>query len=462
MKVTERIANFMAKAGFDDLPQEAIVRAKMLVLDFLGVTIAGTASPIGEIIVRFGRETKDGRAATVIGAGFKTSIPSAAFINGTLAHALDIDDTAAGTVAHPNAPVLPALLALGEKYKVSGKELLTAYILGLEVFYRVALASQGHMMGWHRTSVFGTIAAAAAAARLMNLSVEQIRAAIGISTSLAAGLQLNFGTMTKAIQVGNASRSGLVAAILAKEGCTANLDTLGDPKGFGYAFYSGKFIAEKAVAEIGKPFSIVFPGNAMKIYPCCGLAHSPADVTLRLVREHDIALEQVEKVEVYTEELTPQVLVYHQPKTDYEGKYSLEYIIAAAILDRGVRQETFTYSMVNRPEIQAFLGKVEGRVRSDAEWANMRLHPWNHPARVVIKLKDGRTYSGEAPCARGYPDMPLTAEEVISKYRDLAGLVLPAQEAERLSQLALTLEAQKGLAKLMDLASAKPTVKAQT
>jgi len=256
--------------------------------------------------------------------------------------------------------------------------------------------------------------------------------------------------MTKAVQVGNASRSGVVAAMLAKEGCTANLDALGESRGFGYAFYSGQFAAEKVAADLGNPFNIVFPGIGMKIYPCCGLTHSAVDITLRLVREHDILYNQIKKVEVYTEELSPQVLVYNQPKTGYEAKYSLEYIIAAAIADREVTLDTFTDSKVNRPEIQEFLGKVEGKVRSDAEWADMRLHPWNHPARVAIKLEDGRSYSGEAPCARGYPDMPLTTEEVIGKYRNCAKLVLPAQKVERLSQMVLALEAQEDITKLMD------------
>jgi 2-methylcitrate dehydratase PrpD len=451
MDVTEKLAGFVAEVKYENLPQEVIVSAKQLVLDCLGVAIAGTTSPVGQIIVKFGKETREGSDATVVGDGFTTSVPTAAFVNGTLAHALDIDDTAAHTVAHPSAPVLPALLAIGERFKLSGKTLLTAYVLGLEVFYRLALASEGLMMGWHRTSVFGAIAAAAAASRLMNLDVEQIRAAIGICSSLTSGLQLNFGTMTKSVQVGNASRSGVVAAMLAKEGVTANLDALGDPRGFGYAFYSGRFVPEKITKDLGNPFNIVFPGIGMKIYPCCGLTHPVIDIALELVKEHNLSYDQVEKVEVYTEELSPQVLVYHQPKTGYEGKYSLEYVIAAAILDREITPETFTDDKVNRPEIRGFLGIVEGKIRSDAEWQDMRLHSWNHPARVIIKLKNGRKYSGEAPCARGYPDLPLSTEEIDSKYRNCAGLVLSAEKVEHLRQVVLTLEAQKDIAELMSL-----------
>jgi len=440
MKVTEKLADFVAGVEYKDLPREAVVRAKYLTLDCLGVTLAGTMSPVGRIMLNFGREAVEGKEATVMGPGFMTSAPAAAFINGTLAHALDIDDTAADTIAHPSASLLPALFALGEKYRLSGKQLLTAYVLGLEVFYRIALASEGRMEGWHRTSVFGALATAAASAKLIKLNAEQIQTAIGVSTSFSAGLQVNFGTMTKSVQVGNASRSGVVAALLSKAGCTAGLDTLGDAEGFGYAFYSGRFKPEKIVAELGNPYSIIFPGVGLKIYPCCGLTHSPADVTLKLVREHNISPAEVEQVDVYGEELLPRVLVYHQPLTGYEGKYSLEYVVAAAIIDREITAETFTDSEVNRPVAQTFLKKIHGRVRSDAEWADMRIHPWNHPAQVVIRLKDGRSYSGEAPCARGYPDMQLTAEEIIAKYRSCSGLVLPEERLSRLSKIVLNLE----------------------
>jgi 2-methylcitrate dehydratase PrpD len=276
-----------------------------------------------------------------------------------------------------------------------------------------------------------------------------MRAAIGLSTSLSSGLQLNFGTMTKAIQVGNASRSGVIAAQLAKEGCTANLDALGDPMGFGYAFYSGQFKSEKIVNNLGNPLSIIFPGIGMKIHPCCGLTHSSVDIMVNLVREHNISYHEVEKVEVYTEELVPSVLVHHEPKTGYEGKYSLEYVVAAVLFDRKLTPGTFTDSSVNRPEIQNFMKKVECRVRPDAEWADMRLHPWNHPAHVIITLKNGLRYTGKAACARGYPDLPLTEEEIITKFRYCSGFALSENTAARLIGLVLNLEAHAGTADII-------------
>ena len=454
MNITEKLAAFVATTGFADLPDEAIERAKPLILDSLGVSIAGVASPIGAIALKLGRETSDRGDATVIGTDYSTSVCSAAFINGTLAHALDIDDTAAGTIAHPSASIVPALFALAEKYQSSGKEFLNAYVLGLEVFYRIALASEGQMEGWHRTSLYGALATAAASARLLNLTAEQIQTAIGVATSLTGGVQLNFGTMGKAVQVGNASRSGVLAALLAKEGCTADQDSLGNPIGFGHTFYSDRFDTDKLVADLGNPYSIVFPGVGLKIHPCCGLTHAPVDIVLDLVQTHDIAAEQVADVVVYAEELLPQVLIHHQPKTGYQGKYSLEYVVAAAIIDRRISVETFSDEQVNRPELQAYLGKTECRVRPDSEWEEIRIHPWNHCAEVIVRLKDGTTCTGAAPCARGYPDLPLSTAETLEKFENCAAPALPPNKIDLLSERVLTLENNRDIAEVIALTRA--------
>jgi len=452
MNVTQQIADFIINTSYEGLPPQGLERAKELVLDFFGVTAAGNMTPAGQIAVQLARQNGEEGKATVIGNSLTTSVSAAAFLNGTLAHALDMDDTAINTIAHPSASILPALLAIAEHYRLSGRELLTAYVLGLEVFYRLALASEKLMMGWHRSSVFGAIATAAAVARLLETGVEKLQRAIGISTSLASGLQINFGTMTKPIQVGNASRSGLLAAVLAKEGCSASSDALENPRGFGFAFYSGKFVPEKAIADLGSSFSILYPGIGVKIYPCCGLTHTPADIVLRLVREHKIAADAIDRITVYTEELAPDVLVYHRPRTGYEGKYSLEYVAAAAVIDGEIRLDTFTDAKVNRPEIRTLIEKVEFKTRSESELAQLKGHPWNHAASVTITLKNGEVYSGEAPCARGYPDIPLSREEGIAKYRDCAKLVLPADKIEPLTNKILKLEAQTDIAQLMALA----------
>jgi 2-methylcitrate dehydratase PrpD len=181
------------------------------------------------------------------------------------------------------------------------------------------------------------------------------------------------------------------------------------------------------------------------------LTHAPADIALNLVRTHDISPDQVEEIIVYGEELWPQVLVYHRPETGYQGKYSLEYVIAATILDREITQHTFTDEKVGRPKIQAFLGKITSLVRPDSEWKSLRIHPWNHCSEIIVRLKDGTTYSDTAPCARGYPDLPLTTQEILEKFRNCARPTLPEKTIERLAERVLTLEAQATVADLISL-----------
>ena len=454
MNVTEEVAGLVAATQFEDLPGAAIEIAKLLTLDSLAVSIAGASCSLGKITLKVGSETMRGDDATVIAADFRSSVASAAYINGTLAHALDIDDTAAGTIAHPSSSIVPALFALSEKYHLSGKAFLTAYVLGIEVFYRIALASDGQMRGWHRTSLFGALATAAASAKLLNLSAQQIETAIGIAMSFTGGVQVNFGTMTKAVQVGHASQSGVLAALMASEGCTAHQNSLGDSLGFGFTFYAGQYSAEKITADFGDPYSILFPGMAVKNYPCCGLTHCPADIVLDLVASHDISADQIEEVVVYSEVLLPTVLIHHQPKTGYQGKYSLEYVVAAAIIDRQITFETFTDDEVTRPQLQAFLGKIRCEVRPDSEWETTRIHPWNHCAEVSIRLTDGSEVSGSAPCAKGYPDRPFSAAEIVSKYESFAAPILQPVAIDTLSDKVLHLDAQADVADFIGLTCA--------
>jgi len=239
--------------------------------------------------------------------------------------------------------------------------------------------------------------------------------------------------------------------LLARDGCTAHQNSLGDSLGFGFTFYSGKYNAEEIATDFGNPYSIVFPGIAIKIHPCCGLTHCPIDIALDLVAAHNISGDQVEEVVVYGEELLPQVLIHHQPKTGYQGKYSLEYTVAAAIIDRQIGIETFTDSAVNRPELQAFLTKIRCEVRSDSQWAPTRIHPWNHCSEVTIQLKDGTTVSGSAPCAKGYPSRPLATEEISSKYKKSATPVLSANAVDALGEKILNLETQTDISDFIGL-----------
>ena len=242
---TEKVARFIAETGYEDVPGEAVRIAKKAILDWVGVTIAGSNEPVTRIVSEQVRRMKAVGEAGVIGKGFQTSADLAAWANGTAGHALDYDDTFANAAAfnfHPTVAILSAVLALGEKIKSSGREILASYIVGIEAESRIGAAIGRHTSetGWHLTPVVGTMGAVAASASILRLHTEQARMALGIASSMAGGLLQNFGTMTKPLHGGNSARNGVVAALVAQNGLTANESIMEGNFGFCSMFSAGK------------------------------------------------------------------------------------------------------------------------------------------------------------------------------------------------------------------------------
>ena len=204
MGATEKIASFVVQTGIEDIPLNAVQAAQRAILDSVGVALAGSVSPQGRIMIRHVKENGGTPESSVLGGGFRTSAPDAALANGTLAHALDYDDTWL-PLGHPTCTVLPVVLALGQKLKRPGKALLEAFILGMEIHGKVGFGYG--TPPFHSTPIFGSMGSAAAAAKMLRLDLEQTRMALGIAGSGAGGLACNVGTMTKPLHAGNAARN---------------------------------------------------------------------------------------------------------------------------------------------------------------------------------------------------------------------------------------------------------------
>ncbi len=312
------------------------------------------------------------------------------------------------------------------------------------------------MGGWHRSAVFGALAAATAVANALALSTDKIRSAIGIAAAMTGGLQASFGSMTKAVQVGSASRTGVTAGRLAADGCTAHTDGLGHPDAFGKAFYGGDFEPRLLVAKFARPLSILDPGIAVKIHPSCGLTHAPADIALDLVREHDIDSSGIAKVIVYGESFWPDVLVYNEPTTGHQGKYSIQYVVGSALIDRQIDPDSFTDAAVNRAEIRPLMSKISLVTRPDDAWNSVRRHAWNHPAEVQIHMSDGKIYAKSAECAIGYPDLALSDNDLLNKFRECAGTRLPPSAIDALVNRVLGLESEPDVGPVIGLTQTGP------
>jgi 2-methylcitrate dehydratase PrpD len=458
MGVTEKIASFVVETKYSELPQEAIVKTKEAALDCMGVILAAVNDPIGKIMIQYVKEKGGVPESGVVGGGFRTTAEMAALANGTMSHALDYDDTGL-SVGHPSICIVPTALSFGEKLKSTGKEILESLIIGYEVEGKIGFGSTYSQVvrGVHGSPLFGTMGAAAVAAKLLKLNVSQVRTALGISASQVAGLLKNSGTMTKPLHAGNSCRAGIVSAILAQKGYTADPDIIETPKGYGDTFIGpGNYDEEKMVKSWGNPFQIASPGVAVKKYPCCMLNHRALDAILQLIETNNIHHDRVATVVVgVPEDIYP---LRTDASTGFEGKFCLPYNMAAALVDRKVNLGTFTDEMVQRPIIREVMSKVQLQVRKDVPIYSGSTSPGRAGNPIVIRLKDGKVYENQVNIPRGSPGAPLTIEELSNKYRDCAKGVLSPEQVKRSIELFLTLEELKDIGELMKVVAKKRNI----
>ena len=298
--VTAEVVDFIANARLAAFPAEAVAIAKRCIIDGLGVMLAGSTQEVGHILRAHVAES-DGRSqATVFGTTpLRSGASSAALVNGTSGHALDWDDTQLATSAdrifglltHPTVPPMVAALAVGEPRHASGSQVLEAFLTGFEVECKIAEAihPNHYKKGFHSSGTIGTFGAMVASAKLLGLGRDEVAHALAITSSMASGIRVNFGTMTKPLHVGRAAQNGVMAAELAQRGLTGGHDGLEPPWGFFQVFSHGEgFDADRIAGKLGNPHTIVWPGVSIKPYPCGVLGHPTMDAMRRLVIGHDV------------------------------------------------------------------------------------------------------------------------------------------------------------------------------
>lgn len=448
--MTSYVAEFITSTRYTDLPGEVIELARKSILDGLGLALSGSVAASGEIVRNYltsaGLVTSAPRGASLIGSPLKAPVRFAAFANGIGMHADDYDDTQLavakdrvyGLLTHPTAPVLPAALAVAEAGSMSGRELMLAYNLGVEVECKIAeaISPRHYEDGFHTTGTCGVFGATAAAARLRGLDRPRLLAALGIAGSEAAGLRENFGTMTKPFHAGRAAENGVVAADLAALGWTATHQILEAPRGFFHAA-GGGFDPAAIMEKLGRPWTFASPGVSIKPFPSGSLTHPGMSEMLRLIRRRHITADQVQRVEIGTNRNMPNALIHHQPKDGLQGKFSMEFCMAALLLFGRAGLREFTDEVVNRPIVQEMIRRVHFGVNPVAEAAG-----YNRMTTIIdIRLKDGRTISGRADIAKGNPADPMSYEEVAAKFLDCAAFAKwPTGKAEATVELVRKLE----------------------
>ncbi|MDA0263107.1 MAG: MmgE/PrpD family protein [Chloroflexi bacterium] len=425
MELTKKIAQYVVNTGLEDFPPEAISAGKSAIIDCLGCALAGSKEPLADVLVNYIGDIGGNPTASVIGRGFKTSAPEAGLINGAMAHALDYDDITFITKTHPSAVLIPAALPVAEEAGASGGDMLLAYLLGFEVACAVGESiSPAYFddLGWHPTGPLGALGAAAAASRLLGLDEEQTAMAISLGASQSSGLRQNFGTMTKPFHAGHACKSGITAAKLVKGGFTSGTDALEGRFGFMRAFSGGNnYDPERAAAALGSRCFMIESGIEIKKYPCCGSAHLALDAVTSLQQQETLAAANIERIEVRVDFDPPRSLIHSRPKEGLEGKFSMQYCLAAELLDGRVGMSTFTDEQVMRPEAQELIPKIEMKRHAGYEGQTSWTEAYNE---VEIHLKDGRVLTQRADRATTGSLRGATAEDVRAKFLDTAAVAL--------------------------------------
>jgi 2-methylcitrate dehydratase PrpD len=443
--LTRHVADFVAGTREKDIPAEVQQLGKKNILDAMGVVLPGAISAPGRVLNAYLDDLGCKGDATVLGTGLKLSPRFAALANGTAMHADDYDDTLQAETGrfqgvHPTAPVLSAVLAAGEARGASGREVLLAYQIGVEVACRLFDATHvNHILnGFHATATCGMLGAAAAVARLYGMDADGVAATLGIAASQAGGLQENFGTSVKPFHAGRSAEVGIFAADLQRRGFTASPIILEAKRGFFQAL-GGGCEAPRLLGKLGQPWSFVDRGIWLKPFPTGSLGHPAMTKMLELVTRHDVRPDDVAQVRVKTSENIHHTLLHHHPTTELQAKFSLEFCLAALLLERRCGLNQFHDEYVMRPDVQAAIAKVEYTTFTPEE--AKREHHTIVTAYVEIVMKDGRRFGERIDFGKGNKANPMSEEEVADKFRECAGFSRwPAEKAERAIALILRLE----------------------
>jgi 2-methylcitrate dehydratase PrpD len=436
---TRTLVHFSYSLSFKDLSSKVVQQAKYLLLDYLGVTIAGSSTDSAQAVYRMLARSGDAGPCTVIGTASKTSPEFAALANGTASHSVELDDTHQAGSIHLGVVMFSTAIALSEiEPDVDGDQFVAAVVAGYEVAARLAIAVQPrchYELGFHPTSTCGVFGAAVSAGKLLGLSEEQMLSAVGIAGSMAAG-SLEFladGTWTKRLHPGLASQNGILAAKLAAAGFRGPASIIEGRDGF-LSAYSRNPKPELVIQDLGLDFAIL--RTSIKPHACCRYMQAPIDGLIELAIAHDIHPEEVARVEVAVLEAgwplvcEPRERKY-SPSNIVDAQFSMPFGAAVALMYRDAGLDQFTVANLQSPELRSLMSKVilkkDIRIEQNfpAEW----------PAHVQVRLVTGEIFEKAVRSPKGDPENPLRWPELSAKFQSLATRVIPQNRCEQISDM---------------------------
>jgi 2-methylcitrate dehydratase PrpD len=449
--ISENYARFFGKLTLEQLPSAVVERAKDVILDTLGAGIAGSRSPWVKSASEFAMEQNANNEAILWGTGKRTSCVYAALVNGTAAHAYDYDETHNGCTIHAAGVLLPGLLALAERDRLSGKSLITAFVAGYEFMCRVGMAAGPHniySLHLHPTGVIGPLGAAFGTGLLLGLSEKELAWSVGIAGSMPVGLleTLVDGSWTKRINVGLAAHNGLTAALLAAKGFTGPLRVIEGRRGVLQA-YAKEHGEPELLLPLGIDYQIL--NSQIKLYACNSGHHASIESLMTILRQNSISTEEIETIELG---LRPSSLgssyLESYPRNNLQAQMSPAYVMAVSAIFGQVTLSEFTEEILNDARVRELANKV--KIESKPEFTRTPEDRFRMPCQVRVTTRSGEVFTHGIMYPKDGPGNRCPTEELIEKFKQLTVPILGSRRTEEILHLLKHLEQTDDLRKLID------------
>ena len=442
--ISEELARFVDGIPADHIPARVISRAKYLILDAIGIALASTTYEFSHTTIAAIANLAGPGDAVVIGTPLRLPMRDAALMNGVLIYGLDFDDTHSGGVIYATSSVLPTVLAVGERWRTSRRDVLTAYVLGVEAAARLAAVTKGgfHQIGFHPTGLVGAFACALAAGRLMGLDEQQLVMAQGLALSVGSG-SLEFledGAWNKRLHPGWAANGGITAAALAQQGFIGAKRAYEGRFGLYASHLQNRLGAADlslATAGLGDVWEVL--QVALKPYPACHFVHACIEAASKLAREHEPDVAQVQEVRA----LVPAEVVStvceplpnkRRPANSYDAQFSIPYAVATALLRGRFSLDELDDAAITDPDTLALANRVNYEIDPASTF------PRHYSGEVIVMTRDGRTLRRREQINRGNAERPLSEAEIVEKFRSNASRALSSAEAQKIESLVLSLD----------------------
>lgn len=443
---TTALADFISGADFQRLPEEVVDMTKKCLLDWLGAAIGGSREPGVRHVIDLVKQIGGTKQASILGIGFRTNVVNAALVNGTMSHVLDYDDAHNVLRTHLSAPLIAALLPVAEyRTVITGRDFITAMVVGVEVSSRIgsALGTEYYEAGWHATAILGRFGAATGVGKLIGLDGERLCYAIALAATQAGGLRDVFGTMSKAFHAGKAATDGVLAAMLAERGFTAPLGILDRGSCFSHVF-SRVYQSEAIVKDLGKTYDIT--NVSFKPYAACLFAHPVIDALILLGKEYRLIPEEIEEVRIEVAPINLRVAGNEHPSNGLEGKFSIHFVAALAIVFGRVGNDHFVDDVIRDTRVRDLMKRI--KVTGSPGYTETE-------TTVSVELKEGTVRKLRVTSPKGGPKNPLSFDEIQEKFTDLCQGMIPKKSIERIAERVRHLEDQKDMAALARLCCRK-------